>query len=80
MPLVMPGLLEGFLLVLVRSAIDYGSTVFLAPINWTTLSLSSYSFIITGELGPGAAMSLVILAITIPVSYYLYRMRSRNVT
>ncbi len=80
MPLVLPGLLEGFLLVLVRSAIDYGSTVFLAPINWTTLSLSSYSFIITGELGPGAAMSLMILAITIPVSYYLYRMRSRNVT
>jgi iron(III) transport system permease protein len=78
LPLVLPGLLEGFLLVFVRSAIDYGSTVFLAPISWTTLSLSSYSFIITGELGQGAALSLIILAITMPVSYYLYRLRSRN--
>lgn len=78
LPLVISGLLEGFLLVFVRSSIDYASTVFLAPINWTTLTLASYSFIITGELGQGAAFSLAVLAITMPLSYLLYRLRIRS--
>lgn len=78
LPFILPGLLEGFLLVFVRSAIDYGSTVFLAPITWIPLSLSSYSFIITGELGEGAALAFIILIITLPLSYYLYRLRSKS--
>ncbi|MHB1439912.1 MAG: ABC transporter permease [Cuniculiplasma sp.] len=78
LPLVIPGLLEGFLLVFVRSSIDYASTVFLAPVNWTTLTLASYSFIITGELGQGAALSLAVLAITMPLSYLLYRLRTKS--
>lgn len=77
LPLILSGLLEGFLLVFVRSAIDYGTTIFLAPISWLTLSVSSYSFIGTGELGQGSAMALVILAITLPISFTLYRKRSR---
>lgn len=75
-PLIAAGLMEGFLLVFVRSAIDYGSTIFLAPTSWFTLSLSSYSFIITGEFAQGASMALLILAMTLPLTYYLYRKRS----
>lgn len=75
-PLIISGLMEGFLLVFVRSAIDYGSTIFLAPTSWFTLSLSSYSYIITGELSHGASMALLILVMTLPLTYYLYRKRS----
>ncbi|MEM4090893.1 MAG: ABC transporter permease subunit [Thermoplasmatales archaeon] len=77
-PMIIPGLIEGFLVVFVRSSIDYGSTIFLAPYNWTTLSLASFSYISTGELALGASVALIILAITIPITVVLYFIRGKN--
>ena len=77
-PLVLPGILEGFLFVTVRSAIDYGSTLFLAPQSWYTLSLSSFGLITTGELHAGSAAAFIILLIVIPVSAITYYFRQRT--
>ncbi len=77
-PLVLPGILEGFLFVTVRSAIDYGSTLFLAPQNWFTLSLSSFGLITTGELHAGSAAAFIILLIVIPISAITYFFRQRT--
>ncbi len=77
-PLVLPGILEGFLFVTVRSAIDYGSTLFLAPQNWYTLSLSSFGLITTGELHAGSAAAFIILLIVIPVSAITYYFRQKT--
>ncbi len=77
-PLVLPGILEGFLFVTVRSAIDYGSTLFLAPQSWYTLALSSFGLITTGELHAGSAAAFIILLIVIPVSAITYYFRQRT--
>ncbi len=78
LPLVLPGILEGFLFVTVRSAIDYASTLFLAPQNWYTLALSSYGLITTGELHPGSSAAFLILIIVIPISALTYYFRQRT--
>ncbi|MHB1708007.1 MAG: ABC transporter permease [Thermoplasmataceae archaeon] len=77
-PLVLPGILEGFLFVTVRSAIDYGSTLFLAPQNWYTLALSSYGLVTTGELHAGSAAAFIILLIIVPISAVIYFFRQRT--
>ncbi len=77
-PLVLPGILEGFLFVTVRSAIDYGSTLFLAPQNWYTLALSSYGLITTGVLHAGSAAAFMILLIVVPISTLIYFYRQRT--
>ena len=77
-PLVLPGILEGFLFVTVRSAIDYGSTLFLAPQNWYTLALSSYGLVTTGELHAGSAAAFIILLIVVPISAVIYFFRQRT--
>ncbi len=77
-PMVIPGIVEGFLVVFVRSSIDYGSTILLAPYNWTTLSLASFSYISTGEFALGASVALIILAITIPITVVLYVIRGKT--
>ena len=78
LPLIMPGIIEGFLLVFIRSMIDYGTTVMLAPYNWATLALGSYAFVSTGEIPEGAALALIILIINLPVMTYLYYRRGRT--
>jgi iron(III) transport system permease protein len=78
LPLALPGIIEGFLLVFVRSSIDYASTILLAPLNWSTLSLASFSFISTGELSLGAALAFIIIMITLPITSYLYVIRGRS--
>jgi iron(III) transport system permease protein len=78
LPLALPGIIEGFLLVFVRSSIDYASTILLAPLNWSTLALASFSFISTGELALGAALAFIIILITLPISSYLYVIRGRS--
>ena len=77
-PLVLPGILEGFLFVTVRSSIDYASTLFLAPPNWSTLALSSYSLITTGVLHAGSAAAFLILMIVIPITSFIYYYRQRT--
>ena len=78
LPLVLPGILEGFLFVTVRSAIDYASTLFLAPQNWYTLALSSYGLITTGELHPGSSAAFLIIIIVIPISVLTYYFRQKT--
>jgi len=78
LPLIMPGIIEGFLLVFIRSMIDYGTTVMLAPYNWATLALGSYAFISTGEIPEGAALGLIILIINLPIMTYLYYRRGKT--
>ncbi|MGC8561931.1 MAG: ABC transporter permease [Thermoplasmata archaeon] len=78
LPLALPGIIEGFLLVFVRSSIDYASTILLAPLNWSTLALASFSFISTGELALGASLAFIIILITLPISSYLYVIRGRS--
>ena len=78
LPLIMPGIIEGFLLVFIRSMIDYGTTVMLAPYNWATLALGSYAFISTGEIPEGAALGLIILIINLPIMSYLYYRRGKT--
>ncbi|MDP8011925.1 MAG: ABC transporter permease [Thermoplasmata archaeon] len=77
-PLIMPGIIEGFLLVFIRSTIDYGSTIMLAPYSWFTLALGSYQFISTGEIAQGAALGFIILIINIPIMIYLYWRRGKT--
>ncbi len=78
LPLIMPGIIEGFLLVFIRSTIDYGSTIMLAPLGWSTLALGSFQFISTGEIDQGAALGFIILLINIPIMVYLYYRRGRT--
>jgi len=78
LPLIMPGIIEGFLLVFIRSMIDYGTTIMLAPYNWATLALGSYAFISTGEIPEGAALGLIILIINLPIMTYLYYRRGKT--
>jgi|GEM_PF-648978 len=77
-PLIMPGIIEGFLLVFIRSTIDYGSTIMLAPLGWSTLALGSFQFISTGEIPQGAVLGFIILIINIPVMIYLYWRRGKT--
>ncbi len=78
LPLVLPGILEGFLFVSVRSAIDYATTLFLAPEQWSTLALSSYGLIETGELHSGSAAAFMILLIVVPLSVFIYYFRQHT--
>ena len=77
-PLLIPGIVEGFVLVFVRSTIDYGTTIMLAPIQWTTLTLASFAFLTTGELSQGAALAFIIIIINIPIMLFLYSKRNIN--
>lgn len=77
-PLLIPGIIEGLVLVFVRSSIDYGTTIMLAPIQWTTLTLASFAFLTTGELPQGSALSFIIISINIPLMLLLYRKRNLN--
>ena len=77
-PLLIPGIVEGFVLVFVRSTIDYGTTIMLAPIQWTTLTLASFAFLTTGELSQGAALAFIIILINIPIMLFLYSKRNIN--
>ena len=77
-PLLIPGIVEGFVLVFVRSTIDYGTTIMLAPIQWTTLTLASFAFLTTGELSQGAGLAFIIIIINIPIMLFLYSKRNIN--
>jgi len=77
-PLLIPGIVEGFVLVFVRSTIDYGTTIMLVPIQWTTLTLASFAFLTTGELSQGAALAFIIIIINIPIMLFLYSKRNIN--
>ncbi len=77
-PLLIPGIVEGFVLVFVRSTIDYGTTIMLVPIQWTTLTLASFAFLTTGELSQGAALAFIIIIINIPIMLLLYSKRNIN--
>ena len=77
-PLLIPGIVEGLVLVFVRSSIDYGTTIMLAPIQWTTLTLASFAFLTTGELSQGSALAFIIIIINIPIMLFLYSKRNIN--
>ncbi len=78
LPLITPGVIEGFLLVFIRSMIDYGTTIMLLPTGWSTLVLGAYEFVSTGEIFVGSAMGFIILAIDAPIMAYLYYRRGKT--
>lgn len=77
LPLLMPWMLSALALSLSLSMGELGATVMIYPPGWTTLPVAIFSLTDRGNIADGAALTIVLVAITLLLMMKLERIARR---
>ncbi|WP_025121121.1 MULTISPECIES: 2-aminoethylphosphonate ABC transport system, membrane component PhnV [unclassified Serratia (in: enterobacteria)] len=77
LPLLMPWMLSSFALSLSLSMGELGATLMIYPPGWTTLPVTIFSLTDRGNIADGAALTIVLVAITLLLMIKLERIAQR---
>jgi len=73
-PMLAPGILSGAILSWVTIITELSTTLFLYNNSTQTLALGIYATVIRGQLGTAAALSTILLGLTVLSLLLLFRM------
>jgi len=77
LPLVLPGMLSGFVLAFCLSIGELGATLMVYPPGFSTVTLAIYALALRGFYYQAAALSVVMLAVSFAALLLLSQLRTR---
>ena len=74
LPLMLPGIFAGAILVFLTSIREISATILLAPQGWKPMSLVIFEGLLRGEFYTSSAISMILIAIVLALQYMVFRL------
>jgi iron(III) transport system permease protein len=74
LPLMLPGIIAGGIMVFLTSIREISATVLLAPEDWKPMSLVIFEGLLRGEFYTSAAISMILIVVVMAVQYVVFRL------
>jgi len=73
-PLMLPGIIAGAMMVFLTSVREISATIMLSPESWKPMSLAIFEGLLRGEFYTSSAISMILIVIVILVQILVFRM------
>ncbi len=74
LPLMLPGIFAGAILVFLTSIREISATILLAPQGWKPMSLVIFEGLLRGEFYTSSAISMILIAVVLALQYMVFRL------
>lgn len=74
LPLMLPGIIAGGIMVFLTSIREISATVLLAPENWKPMSLVIFEGLLRGEFYTSAAISMILIVVVMTIQAVVFRL------
>ena len=74
LPLMLPGIVAGGIMVFLTSIREISATILLAPDGWKPMSLVIFEGLLRGEFYTSSAISMILILVVIVVQYFVFRL------
>ena len=74
LPLMLPGIFAGAIMVFLTSIREISATILLAPQGWKPMSLVIFEGLIRGEFYTSSAISMILIVIVMALQYVVFRL------
>lgn len=74
LPLMLPGILAGGIMVFLTSIREISATILLAPDGWKPMSLVIFEGLLRGEFYTSSAISMILIAVVMTIQYVVFRL------
>lgn len=74
LPLMLPGIFAGAIMVFLTSIREVSATILLAPQEWKPMSLVIFEGLLRGEFYTSSAISMILIAVVMTLQYAVFRL------
>ena len=74
LPLMIPGIVAGGMMVFLTSIREISATIMLAPEDWKPMSLAIFEGLLRGEFYTSSAISIILICVVVTVQFIVFRL------